>query len=85
MSNILSHDDTKNDLTRYLSQETFKMNKTTTKNFLIPFSSGATISNNKDIKYTINTHEEADTLMLFHGMEIKKRYKKGVGGLVYTI
>ena len=84
VTSILSHDDTKNDIIKYLSHETFEINKTSIKTFTISFFSGATKSNNDNLKYPINTDEEAYTLMLFLRMEVKETLQ-GRRRFVYPI
>ena len=71
MSRFLSNDKTKADLTNYLAAKTVEYNNTSHK--LVINSSSWHTSNNEDLLFQDNNHEEADTLLIYQGVMASQR------------
>ena len=71
MKRFLSHDKTKADFTDYLAIKVLTSNTDTPK-LVITSSSGYTISNGST-EFEDNNHEEADALMIHHGVLSSRR------------
>ena len=72
MSRFLSHEQTKADLTEYLTEKTLDYNKDSSKLF-ITSAAGHTRSNKDVGPFPDNNHEEADTLMICLGESATER------------
>lgn len=72
MSQFLSHDQTKNDLTEYLAVKTLDYNKDSPK-LVITSAAGHTRSNKDVGSFPDNNHEKADTLMICLGVSSTER------------
>ncbi|KAJ8358104.1 hypothetical protein AAFF_G00034000 [Aldrovandia affinis] len=71
MSRLLSHDQTKADLTEYLASKTVEYSKDSPK-LVIASAAGHTESNSQ-LHFEGNNHEEADTLLIHHAVLASRR------------
>ena len=71
MSRLLSHDQTKADLTEYLASKTVEYSKESPK-LVIASAAGHTESNSQ-LDFEGNNHEEADTLLIHHAVLASRR------------
>ncbi|KAJ8353332.1 hypothetical protein SKAU_G00208990 [Synaphobranchus kaupii] len=71
MSRLLSHDQTKADLTEYLASKTIEYSKESPK-LVIASAAGHTESNSQ-LHFEGNNHEEADTLLIHHAVLASRR------------
>jgi hypothetical protein len=71
LSDLLSHPDTKQELTQYLAEQTLKhYRKNKTKEIHISAGSKTENSENKQLEF--NNHEEADTIIILHASRLPK-------------
>lgn len=74
LKQFLSHIDTKQDLTIYLSQKTIEKFNTMGITYVVTYDTmSVTNINQMEIDLKIHDHEEADTLLVLHAIEIAKR------------
>ena len=71
MSRLLSHDQTKADLTEYLAWKTIEYSKNSPK--LVIASAGGHTESNRQLYFQENNHEEADTLLIHHAVLASRR------------
>ena len=71
MSRLLSHDQTKADLTEYLASKTIEYSKESSK--LVIASAAGHTDSNSDLHFENNNHEEADTLLIHHAVLASRR------------
>ena len=82
MSHLLSHHQTKADLTDYLAVKTLDYSKESSKLVIIS-ASGHTKSNSK-LVFEDNNHEEADTLMIFQAVCATVRNRSNVQLTIFS-
>ena len=71
MSRLLSHDQTKADLTEYLALKTIEYSKDSPK--VIIASAGGHTESNSQLHFDENNHEEADTLLIHQAVLASRR------------
>ena len=82
MSRLLSHDQTKADLTVYLAAKTIEYGKNSTK-LIISSAAGNSFSNSQ-IQFERNNHEEADTLLIYHAILASHRNPPDAKLMIYS-